>query len=615
MLAEPSPNVLDESEYELRALAETMGYLSILSVPMMNSGEPIGAINVTSTDIAAFSKKQVALLQTFADQAVIAIENTRLFEAEQASKRELQESLEYQTATSEVLAVISRSPNDVQPVFEAIAQSAARLCDAQFCHVARFDGQLIHFGAAYGFLPEGLESIRKYYPIQPGPSTGVSRAIESGKIVMIPDVSAEADYRGPSSRLAGWRSILAVPMLKDGSIFGAIAVTRAQTGNFPERQIELLKTFADQAVIAIGNARLFEAEQASKRELEESLEYQTATGEVLSVISRSPSQIQPVFDAIVASGKRLLGAHAAIVTRLIGAQLELAAFTPIGPEADEAGGMAMYCPSLAGDSELLKYLGRLERSCASPGAAQDLQRMNQGIDVRSILSTLKIPTLVLHRTGDIISVEHGRYLGRHIPGAKYVELTGNDHMPWVGDPNSIIGEVETFLTGTRREIQSESDRVLASILFTDIVGSTNRLVELGDRRWKDLLIQHHSLVRDQLTRHRGREIDTAGDGFLAAFDGPARALRCGRAIVDSVRRLGIHVRAGVHTGECEVIGEKLGGIAVHIGARIGALAAADEVLVSRTVSDLVAGSGLRFQERGTHSLKGVPGDWQLLAAT
>ena len=178
----------------------------------------------------------------------------------------------------------------------------------------------------------------------------------------------------------------------------------------------------------------------------------------------------------------------------------------------------------------------------------------------------------------------------------------------------LVGEVETFLTGRRQEIETDRDRVLATILFTDIVGATSRLVELGDRRWKDLLSQHHSIVRDHLARHRGREIDTAGDGFLAAFDGPARAVRCGRAIVDSVRKLGIHVRAGVHTGECEVIGEKLGGIAVHIGARIGALAAPDEVLVSRTVSDLVAGSGLRFQERGTHSLKGVPGSWQLFAA-
>jgi pimeloyl-ACP methyl ester carboxylesterase/class 3 adenylate cyclase len=274
----------------------------------------------------------------------------------------------------------------------------------------------------------------------------------------------------------------------------------------------------------------------------------------------------------------------------------------------------IFMPSLAGDQDLRKLVGRTERASSSPGAAQALMRMNHEIDVRYVLPTIGVPTLVLHRTGDPINVENGRYLGRHIKGAKYVEFAGIDHNPWVGDANSILGEIESFLTGQCREIETDTDRVLATILFTDIVEATKRLVELGDRGWKDLLTQHHSLVRDQLARHRGREIDTAGDGFLASFDGPARAVRCGRSIVDSVRKLGIHVRAGVHTGECEVIGEKLGGIAVHIGARIGALAAPDEVLVSRTVSDLVAGSGLQFQERGTHSLKGVPGSWQLLAA-
>src|SRR5262249_18013602 len=274
-----------------------------------------------------------------------------------------------------------------------------------------------------------------------------------------------------------------------------------------------------------------------------------------------------------------------------------------------------FAPSLADDQELRRWVGRFERSAATPRAMQTLLRMNQAIDVRHVLPAIGVPTLVLHRTGDLpVDVENDRYMARHIRGAKYVEFPSPDHVPWVGDSNSILGEIESFLTGQRRESETESDRVLATILFTDIVEATKRLVELGDRGWKDLLTQHHSLVREQLARHRGREIDTAGDGFLAAFDGPARAVRCGRAIVDSVRKLGIHIRAGVHTGECEVIGEKLGGIAVHIGARIGALAAPDEVLVSRTVSDLVAGSGLRFEERGTHSLKGVPGSWQLLAA-
>jgi class 3 adenylate cyclase/pimeloyl-ACP methyl ester carboxylesterase len=271
-------------------------------------------------------------------------------------------------------------------------------------------------------------------------------------------------------------------------------------------------------------------------------------------------------------------------------------------------------PGLADDQETRRFLGRLERSSASPGAVQTLLSMNQAIDVRHVLPTISVPTLVLHRNGDAINVEHGRYIACHIGGAKYVEFPGMDHLPWVGDSNSILGEIESFLTGGRREIEPDFDRVLATVLFTDIVGATTRVVELGDRAWKDLLTQHHLLVREQLRRHRGREINTAGDAFLAAFDGPARAVRCGRAIADAVKKLGIHIRAGVHTGECELMGENLGGIAVHIGARIGALAAADQVLVSSTVRDLVAGSGLRFEDRGTHTLKGVPGEWHLLAA-
>jgi class 3 adenylate cyclase len=223
--------------------------------------------------------------------------------------------------------------------------------------------------------------------------------------------------------------------------------------------------------------------------------------------------------------------------------------------------------------------------------------------------------LVMHRTGDIpINVESGRYLARYIKGAKYVEFPGIDHNPWVGDSNAIVGEVEGFLTGGRREIEPDLDRVLATVLFTDIVGSTNRAAEIGDRAWTELLTQHHLLVRQQLDRFRGHEIKTMGDGFLATFDGPARAVRCAQAIAGAVKPLGIHVRAGVHTGECEVMGKDVGGIAVHIGARVAALAIADEVLVSNTVRDLVAGSGLQFDTRGTHVLKGVPGEWSLFAA-
>jgi class 3 adenylate cyclase len=237
--------------------------------------------------------------------------------------------------------------------------------------------------------------------------------------------------------------------------------------------------------------------------------------------------------------------------------------------------------------------------------------MNAEIDVRHVLPTIRVPTLVLHRTGDSISVDQGRYIAEQIPGAKYVELPGTDHLPAAGDFNALVDEIEEFLTGVRPV--PESDRVLATVLFTDIVGSTERAATLGDRAWRALLDTHHGIVRRELERHRGREVGTAGDGFLATFDGPARAIRCAAAIRDGVRSLGIQIRAGLHTGECELMGDDVGGIAVHIGARVMATAAPSEVLVSSTVKDLVAGSGLRFVDRGVHSLHGVPGEWRLFA--
>jgi class 3 adenylate cyclase len=240
--------------------------------------------------------------------------------------------------------------------------------------------------------------------------------------------------------------------------------------------------------------------------------------------------------------------------------------------------------------------------------------MTFATDVRSVLPTIRVPTLILHRTGDrFVPVEHGRYMAKHIPGVRYVELAGDDHIPYLGESEAMLGEIQEFLTGTRDRV--EPDRVLATVLFTDIVGSTERAAQLGDQRWRELLEGYYELARRELTRFRGREVDTAGDGFFAAFDGPARAIRCAEAITGGVRSLGIEIRAGLHTGECEVIGEKVGGIAVHIGARVASLARAGEVLVSNTVKDLVAGSGLGFEERGTHTLKGVPGEWRLYAVT
>src|SRR5918999_6397322 len=252
------------------------------------------------------------------------------------------------------------------------------------------------------------------------------------------------------------------------------------------------------------------------------------------------------------------------------------------------------------------------RRSASPGAAVALLRMNSQIDVRSALPTIRVPTLVLHRVGDIdVKVEEARWIASQIPGAKLVELAGDDHLIWSGDVDGLIDEVEDFLTGSRPA--HTSDRVLATVLFTDIVGATERASELGDRRWREVLEQHHGIVRRELERFRGREVDTAGDGFLATFDGPARGARCARAIQEAVRELGLEIRAGLHTGEVEVADGKIAGIAVHTGARVAALAGAGEVLVSSTVKDLVAGSGIEFADRGRHELKGVPGDWQVLA--
>jgi class 3 adenylate cyclase len=273
---------------------------------------------------------------------------------------------------------------------------------------------------------------------------------------------------------------------------------------------------------------------------------------------------------------------------------------------------AAYAPGLAKDQAYQAWCAMIERQSASPGAAEALVRMNYDIDARHVLAAIAVPTLVLHRSGDrAIRVEHGRYLAEHIASAKYVELPGDDHPPWAGDTDGLVDEIEEFLTGIRRG--PEPDRVLTTVLFTDIVDATRKAVELGDHQWRTLLEQHHAVVREHLKRFRGREIDTAGDGFLAAFDGPARAVWAAAAITSDVAKLGVTVRAGIHTGECEVMGMKLSGVAVHVGARVASLATSGEVLVSSTVKDLVAGSGLKFHERGAHELKGVPGVWQVYA--
>jgi class 3 adenylate cyclase len=258
------------------------------------------------------------------------------------------------------------------------------------------------------------------------------------------------------------------------------------------------------------------------------------------------------------------------------------------------------------------WFGKLQNASMTPRDAEAFQRMAFDIDVRDVVPTVRVPTLVVHRVDDnICHVENGRYLAANIPDARYVELSGATHIPWAEGSDEILAEIREFLTGVREA--PEPDRVLATVLFTDIVGSTKRATELGDRRWRELLDRHHTAVRRELERFRGREIDTAGDGFLASFDGPARAIRCARSTIDAVRGVGLQIRAGVHTGECEIAGDKLAGLAVHIGARVAGQAGPGEVLVSGTVRDLVAGSGLEFEDRGSAPLKGVPGEWRLYA--
>ena len=268
-------------------------------------------------------------------------------------------------------------------------------------------------------------------------------------------------------------------------------------------------------------------------------------------------------------------------------------------------------PSLAKSGLAQHMYGAFERASMSPGMALALWNSFTQGDIRYVLPTIGVPTLIVHHTGSSIPVENARYAAQHIPGARFVELDGIDHAPLTHDADRIADEIEEFLTGARGA--REPDRVLATVLFTDIVGSTDRAAELGDRRWLELLERHNALVRGELERYQGREIKHTGDGFLATFDGPARAIRCGCAIRDHLLDLGIEIRAGLHTGECELVGDDVGGMAIHIGARVLSLASSGDVLVSSTVKDLVVGSGIEFDARGTHALKGAPGEWALFA--
>jgi class 3 adenylate cyclase len=270
-------------------------------------------------------------------------------------------------------------------------------------------------------------------------------------------------------------------------------------------------------------------------------------------------------------------------------------------------------PSMRNDKAFVQSFGRLERAASSPGGIQALFRADYENDARHLLPSIRVPTLIFHRKGDsLVPVACGRDMAQKIPGAKYVELPGEDHLLQALEPellDLLLDGIEEFMTGARHRL--EPDRVLATVMFTDMVGSTERAAELGDSRWHELLSEYYAAVRKELSVFRGREINTAGDGLLATFDGPARAIRCACSVRERLRPLGLQVRTGLHTGECELIGDDVGGIAVHIGARVAAIAAPDEVVVSSTVKDLVAGSKLQFVDRGAHSLKGVPGQWRL----
>jgi pimeloyl-ACP methyl ester carboxylesterase/class 3 adenylate cyclase len=271
--------------------------------------------------------------------------------------------------------------------------------------------------------------------------------------------------------------------------------------------------------------------------------------------------------------------------------------------------LALLAPSRLQDETLVRWWSRFERQSMTPAVAQDIIRLNTEMDIRGVLPSIRLPTLVIHAAEDVIPIQGARWLAEQIPDAQFVELPGDDHWPWITEPDSSVDEVQQFLTGVRHE--HEPDRVLTTILFTDIVESTERAAALGDKRWRDLLQRHDRLVGRELDRHRGRQVKATGDGVLATFDGPARAIGCARAICEQADALGVEVRAGLHSGEVELRDGDVGGIAVHIGARVANLAGPGEVLVSSTVKDLVVGSRWQFKDGGTHSLKGAPGEWQL----
>jgi pimeloyl-ACP methyl ester carboxylesterase len=280
----------------------------------------------------------------------------------------------------------------------------------------------------------------------------------------------------------------------------------------------------------------------------------------------------------------------------------------------QGGLMNLFLPSFVGDERARRLWARYQRMGGSPGTVRALMEANALIDVREVLPHIQVPTLVIHRTDErLVHVGSARYCAERIPDARLLEQPGDDHLPWLGDADGVLDAIEEFVTGSRHQV--DEDRILATVLFTDIVDSTRRAAEAGDRRWRELLDAHDEIAIREVERFRGRRVKTLGDGMLAVFEGPARGVHCAEALRAAVADLGVDIRAGLHVGECELRGDDIGGLAVHIGARVAALAGPGEILVSRTVRDLVAGSGLRFADRGDHKLKGVPDSWRLYAVT
>jgi class 3 adenylate cyclase len=274
----------------------------------------------------------------------------------------------------------------------------------------------------------------------------------------------------------------------------------------------------------------------------------------------------------------------------------------------QGGLINLFLPSFADDERARRMWARYQRMGGSPGTARALMEANAETDVRHALPLIQVPTLVIHRTNErVIPVSHGRYLAEHVPDARLIEQPGDDHLPWLGDADGMLEAIEEFVTGSRHRV--DENRILATVLFTDIVDSTRRAAKVGDRHWRELLDAHDEISTRHIERFDGRRVKTTGDGMLAIFDGPARGVRCAQAVRDEVAELDVELRAGLHVGECELRGDDVGGLAVHIGARVASLARPGEILVSRTVRDLVAGSGLRFADRGEHELKGVPDRW------